>query len=173
MPRGQAAVDQARAGFAREAIGAKRLLELAHPDVAEADRRARITVRLQLDRRRVVLPVDRLPDVERLPLQLEAVLHQYAVVEGGDPGRRLDRTVGVEGRRRPDHVVHLPFAWLAAGVDERDALLVNARRLAVDVGLVLVRVEDLQLVSAVARRGGGEEHAAVAARLAGAGDALG
>ena len=49
-------------------------------------------------------------------------------------------------------------------------LLVDAARLAVHVGLVVVRIEDLQLVAGVAGSGRGEEHAAVAARLAGAGD---
>jgi hypothetical protein len=40
--------------------------QLADPDVAEADRRARVAVRLQLDRRPVVRLVVRLADVERL-----------------------------------------------------------------------------------------------------------
>ena len=52
-------------------------------------------------------------------------------------------------------------------------LLVDAAGLAVDVGLVVVRIENLQLVAGVAGPGGGQEHAAVAARLAGAGDVLG
>jgi hypothetical protein len=52
-------------------------------------------------------------------------------------------------------------------------LLVDRTRLAVDVGLVPVAVEDLQLVADVAAAGGREEEAGVAAGLALAGDVLG
>ena len=79
----------------------------------------------------------------------------------------------VEGWRGPDDVVGLPFAGFAGGIGERDALLVDAAGLAVDVGLVVVGVEDLQFVAGVAGAGGGEEDAAVAAGLIGAGDVLG
>src|SRR4029450_10735400 len=53
--------------------------QLPDPDIPEADRLTRIAVRLQLDRRGVVLLVRRLPDVERLAFELEVILHQHAV----------------------------------------------------------------------------------------------
>ena len=70
--------------------------------------------------------------------------------------------VGVELRRVEHDVVGLPLAGLPARVHERRVLLVNGARLAVEVGRVLVRVEDLQLVVVH------QEHAAVAAALAAA-----
>src|SRR3954447_13585811 len=50
--------------------------DLPCPDVAEAERGAGIAVGLQLDRGGVVGLVFRLPDVERLALELEVVQHQ-------------------------------------------------------------------------------------------------
>src|SRR5690606_17745434 len=57
------------------------LWQLAHPDVPEADRLARVAVRLELDGRRAVRGVGRLADVARLALELEVVLNQHAVVK--------------------------------------------------------------------------------------------
>ena len=78
------------------------------------------------------------------------ILNQHAVVERRDVRRRLHRAVRVERRRRPDHVVGLPLTRLAAWRSTSGMLLVDAARLAVHVGLVLVRIENLQLVAAVA-----------------------
>src|SRR3954453_22611662 len=71
--------------------------QLADPDVAETERRARITMRLQLDGRGRVGPVDRLSDVERLAGEDRCVLDQDTVVEGRHLGRRPDLAVGREG----------------------------------------------------------------------------
>src|SRR5207302_708530 len=98
---------------------------------------------------------------------------QDSVEEDGDVGGALQGAVGVEGGGGPGDVVGLPFAGLAVGVGQRDGLLVDAASLSVDVGLVVVVVEDLQFVAGVAGAGGGEKDSAVAAGLAGAGDVLG
>ena len=74
------------------------LIEIANPDVAEADRRARITVRLELDRRRTVFAIGRRPDIERLSLQLDVILHEHAVLKGSDIGRRGDGSVSTGPR---------------------------------------------------------------------------
>ncbi len=68
----------------------------------------------------------------------------------------------VESRRREDDVVGLPFAWRTRRVHERRILPVHRRGLAVGIGLVLIAVEHLHLELSE------EEHAAVAAPLAGA-----
>src|SRR4051812_32949655 len=88
------------------------LVELPNPDVPEADRRARIAMRLQLDRRGAVLVVRRRADVERLAFERDVILHENAVVKGGDERWRRDRSVSAECRRCPYDVVRLPFAWL-------------------------------------------------------------
>ena len=114
----------------------------------------------------------RLPDVERFSLQLEVVLDEHPVVKHRNAGRCLHAAVRIEGRGHPDDVVGLPLAWFLRGVHQRNALLVDARGLSVRVGLVLERIEDLQLVPPVAAAAGGQEDPAVAARLPGTGDAV-
>jgi hypothetical protein len=156
------------AGFQRRGVSG----QLADPDIAEADGLAGVAVGLQLDGRAIVCLIERLADVEGLPFELEVVLHQHSVKEDGDIRRGFERSIGVEGGRGPDDVVGLPFAGLAVRIDQRRALFVDAAGLAVDIGFVVVGVEDLQLVSGVAGAGGGEKDAAVAARLAAAGDVL-
>src|SRR4029077_10232853 len=86
------------------------LIEIANPDVAEADRRARITVRLELDRRRTVFAIRRRSDIDRLSLQLDVILHEYAVLKGCDEGWRGDGCIVMKRRRYPDDIVRLPFA---------------------------------------------------------------
>ena len=141
------------------------LLKLPKPDVAEADRLARIAVRLELDRRRPMAAVGRLAAVDGLAFKADMVLDQDAVVKGGEVGRRLQLSVGMEGRRGPDDIVGLPLAGRAHRVHQRRMLLVDAPRLAVDVGVVSIAVENLDLVACMARAGGGEEQAAIAPPL--------
>src|SRR5438270_11997859 len=101
------------------------------------------------------------------------ILHQHSIEKYGHVGGRFQGAVGVEGGSRPGDVVGLPFSGLAVWIGERDGLLVDAGGLAVDVGLIVVAVEDLQFVAGVPGAGGGEKDSAVAAELAGAGDGLG
>src|SRR5580692_3466771 len=98
------------------------------------------------------------------------ILDQDAVEEDRYVGGRFQGTVWVEGGGGPEDVVGLPFAGLARGVGQGDGLLVDAAGHAVDVGGVLVGVEDLEFVAGVFGAGGGEEESAVATELAGAGD---
>src|SRR6185312_12111745 len=144
--------------------------ELSNPDIPETDGFTFIAVRLQFDRRRVVLFVERLSDVSGLAFQLEVILHQHAIEEDRNIRWCFQRAVAVECGGHPGHVVGLPFARFAIRVRQRNGLLVDTAGLAVDVGLVVVRIENLQLIAVVAGSSGGEKHAAVAARLAASGD---
>src|SRR5476651_2814275 len=83
------------------------------------------------------------------------VLHEHTIHKYRRIRRRLQRSVRIKYRRHPDDVIALPLARLSNRVDERNPLLINASCLAVDIGLVVVGIENLQLVSAVARS---EEH---------------
>jgi hypothetical protein len=65
-------------------------LQLPKPDIAEADRRTGITVRLEHDWRAVVRRVLGNGVVFRRALELEAVLHQDAVVKRRHARRRLE-----------------------------------------------------------------------------------
>src|SRR5579863_3694769 len=151
----------------------RRLWQVADPDVAKAEGLAFIAVRLKLDGGAIVLLVERLADIEGLALELKMILDEDAVEEGGAEGRRFERTVVVEGGRGPDDVVDVPLTWLAHGIGERNALLVETAGHAVDVGFVVVGVENLKFVAGVAGSERGEKDSAVAARLAAAGDVLG
>src|SRR6476646_12282735 len=71
-------------------------LQRSHPDIPETDRRARIAVRLEHDRRGAVRGVLRQADVGRVAAELEVILHQDVVVQRGDVGRRVERTVRLE-----------------------------------------------------------------------------
>src|SRR5437879_1726118 len=64
--RGERRETGIRCGKSPPSAARRELLQLAHPDIPETNRRARIAVRLQLDGRRVVLLVLGLADVERL-----------------------------------------------------------------------------------------------------------
>src|SRR5262245_367201 len=92
------------------------------------------------------------------------VLDQDAVVEDGDRRFLLDTAVVAEDRRVVDDVVGLPFAGFAAGVDQRRVLFVNRAGLAVEVGLVIVRIEHLDFVAPL------QEDSAVSTPLAFAND---
>ena len=129
------------------------LIQFSDPDIPETDRLALVAVRLQLNWRGVVCLVERLPDVQRLALQLEMILHQHAVKYNRDVSRTLQRAISIKRRSGPDDVVGLPLARLTIGVGERNALLVNAPRLAIDVSLVIVGIENLKLVPRIARPG--------------------
>src|SRR5829696_9059734 len=76
----QRAHDQTDQLTAVQALTHSRLIQLPDPDIPKADRRARIAVRLELDRCRAVCGVLRRADVRGVPLQLVVVLHQRAVV---------------------------------------------------------------------------------------------
>ena len=130
-------------------------------------------MRLQLDRRRIELLIERLADVTRLALQLKMILHQHAVEEDGHKCRRFQRAIIVEEWSGPDHIVTLPLTRLAHRIRQRNALLVNTSRHTIHVCRIVVRVEHLQFVTGVARARGREKNSAVAARLARSGDVFG
>src|SRR5471032_2194240 len=90
--------------------------ELTNPNVAEADRRTGIAMRLQFNCCAIVLAVDRLSAIDGLAEKTEMILHEHAVVERRYVRRRFQRTVGMEGRRGPYDVVALPLAGLARRV---------------------------------------------------------
>ena len=103
--------------------------------------------------------VGRLADETRRARDLDVVVNQDTVVHDGHTGRRRQAAVFRKPGRREEDVVRLPFSGRAAGVDLRDVLLVDARRLAVRVGTVFPGIEHLDLVALL------DDDAAVAAAL--------
>ena len=95
-------------------------------------------MRLQFNRRGVVLFIERLANIQRLPLQFEVVLHQHTVEEDRDIGRSLQRAVGIKSWSGPYYVVGLPLPGLPVRVRQGNALLVDTAGLTVDVRLVIV-----------------------------------
>ena len=126
-------------------------MQLPDPDVSEADRLAGVAVRLQFNWCGFVLLVERPSNVQRLALQLEVILHQDAVKQDCDVCGSFQRAVCVECWRSPHHIVALPLTGLSTRVHQRNTLLVDAAGLPVDVSLVVIRIEDLQLISGIAR----------------------
>ena len=147
-------------------------MKLSDPDISKADRFAVVAVRLQLNRCGVVLLVGWPSNVQRLALQLEVVLHEDAVKKDRDVCRCFERAVAVESWRSPHYVVALPLTGLSNRIHQRNALLVDAASLTVNVSLVVIRIENLQLISGVARAGGGQKYSAIAACLTAATDVL-
>src|SRR6185437_3174465 len=141
------------------------LLQHPHPDIPEADRCTLVAVRLQQNRCRSVRLVLRIARVLGHALERNVILHQHAIMKRSYISRCGERAIAPERRRRPHHVVRLPLTGLSRRVHKRRVLLVDARSLSVDVRLVVVRVHDLQLVSA--NRRDSQEHPAVAAILTG------
>src|SRR5258708_28246052 len=89
------------------------------------------------------------PDVPRLSLQLKTILYQHPIQKRRHFRRRSQRSVGIENGRRPYYIIAGPFAGLAAGVSQRDALLVYAAYLPVGIGLIVVVIQDLQLIPVI------------------------
>ena len=125
------------------------LLHLANPDVAEADRLARVTVHLQTDRTIAVRAYLRMTDVLCCTTNSE-VVEQYDAVLDNRYGRRyLVSTVCVEYGSAVDDIVNVPLAGLTHSVCQRNNLLVDATCLTVGVGLVVVAIQHLNLVDAL------------------------
>src|SRR5882762_9772521 len=91
--------------------------------------------------------------------EFNVVLHEHAIVEGGDASGPQELSGSVEARAVKDDVVDLPLARRSRGVHLRRKLAVNGRGLAVGIGFTLIRVEHLHLINTV------QEDAAVAAIL--------
>ncbi len=129
---------------ARSSCGARKpMFQLAYPNVAETDRFAPVTVCLELNGCTVVGLIEGTSDIKGLALELEVILDQHTVFEYGGKSRGLQRPIGVEAWRSPNHVIARPFARLSGGVGQRNRLLVQAPKHAVGIGLVVVVVENL------------------------------
>src|ERR1700733_4088418 len=103
-------------------------------------------MRLQLDRRSVVLFIVRLANIQCLPLQFEVILYQHTVEEDRDIGRSLQRAVCVKSWSGPYYVVGLPLSGLPVRVRQGNALLVDTAGLTVHIRFVIVGIENLQLI---------------------------
>ena len=85
---------------------------------------------------------------DRGAAQHGVILHQHAVVKCRHARGTCQPAIGGETRRDEHDVVGLPFTRRPAGIHQRRLLLVDGRRLAVHVGLVVPGIEDLQFVEA-------------------------
>ncbi len=95
--------------------------------------------------------------VGRRANQFLVVLDQNVVVENGHP-RGMDDFAVFEHRRAVNDIEALPFARRAGGVCQGRVLALDGAQLAVEVGVVLMGIQNLYLV-------GTEEDATVAALL--------
>jgi hypothetical protein len=59
------------------------------------------------------------------PEQLRVILYNHTIQDNGDEGRPGE-PVTIKARRFPDNIVDLPFARLAAGIDQRRPLAIDA-----------------------------------------------
>ena len=80
--------------------------------------------------------------------QFGVVLHKHAILQNSDVSGMKQLAVGSEARSVEDDVVSLPFAGAQAGIHQWRCLRVNGTGLAIGVSLVLVRIENLELVTA-------------------------
>ena len=85
---------------------------------------------------------------EGSPLEFEVILHDHPVVQHGDEGGSGDFALIIHAGRGEEDVVGLPFSRRPTGVDHGRGLLVERTGLAVEVGLVLIAVENLHFVAA-------------------------
>src|SRR5882672_5377766 len=81
--------------------------------------------------------------------EFNVVLHEHAIVEGGDTRGPQKFTGSVETRAVKDDVVDLPLARWSRGVHLGRKLAVNGRGLAVGISFTLIRVEHLHFVNTV------------------------
>jgi len=88
--RGGGARGAAEAKSGVSPISVQLLIQFSHPDVSEADGLAEIRMGRQFDRRPVVFPVERFPDVGIRP-SARSGLHQHTVKEHGCKSRASAR----------------------------------------------------------------------------------
>src|ERR1039457_6826349 len=97
--------------------------------------------------------------LSRWPFDLGVVLNQNSIVQHGDGARLQHLPLVIETRGMKDNVIGLPFPGLAGDVDKGRILTVHGAGLTVEVGLVLIGVQDLEFVASL------NDNAAVAATL--------
>ena len=106
----------------------------------------------------------------RFSIRITTYVNGQHAVEDRDSGGSFQPAARGERGRGPHHVVGLPLAGFAIRVHQRNALFVDAAGLAVDIGRVVVVIQNLQFIAAIAFAGRSEENAAVATGLIRAGD---
>ena len=94
----------------------------------------------------IVLLVVRWSAVESRSLDLDVILHEYAIVNDREVRRRHHLAILTHARCAEENVIALPLTRFAARVHKRNVLFVNACRLSIRVSPVVVRVQDLNLV---------------------------
>ena len=91
--------------------------------------------------------------------QREVVLDDDTIVNHRDGCRTQEFPIILKPRCLPDDVVAIPLARFPHGVDQRRGLFIDRGGLTVEVGCVVVRVENLDLI-------GSKKEATVASCLA-------
>ena len=109
---------------------------------------------------RIVFLIRLRSDVESGPLDLNVILNEYAIVNDRHVAWRYYGSVLGKARSAKENVVALPLTRLAARVDHRDVLLVDARSLAVRVSAIVIGIEHLNFVPSL------KKHSAISALLA-------
>ena len=119
----------------------------ADPDVPIRDWFAGVAVTLQTDGAVTMRTELRKTYVLRCTDDGCVVLHDHTIEND-----RHDRTgaigsVCLESRGGIDDIIDIPFARLSARIDERSRLLVDAGRLTVDIGLIVVAIQNLYFIA--------------------------
>ena len=99
-------------------------------------------------------------DILGSTLNNEIVEQKHTILNNGNSWAHAICTILVENRGVVDDIVNIPLAWLAHSICQRHHLLVDATRLTIGVGLVVVVIQNLHLVLIL------QEYTAIASSLA-------
>src|SRR5690606_22073308 len=77
------------------------------------------------------------------------VLYQHSVMEHRNAGLTGKDTIGIESGRSPDNVIGLPLAGSFCRVYQWNTLFIDATRLAVGIGAIVVAIQHLYLVQSL------------------------
>src|ERR1700722_7240348 len=133
-------------------------LQLPYPDIAELDGVSAVILQDQRLLERMGFVFGWL--LAGRSFDPDVVLDQNSILQHGDRGFLRQFAILIEPRGVENDIVGLPFTGFTADVNQGSILAVNGAGLAVEVGLVLVGVQNLEFVAPL------ENNAAVAATLA-------
>ncbi len=118
--------------------------QLAQPDIAEANG---ITVKLQRDGAGFGMGfVVRGFGIAGGAVEFEVVEQQNSVLDQRNVCGPLDVAISLETGGVENDLVGIPFTGFAHGIGQRGRLFVDRARLAVEVGLILERVKNLNFI---------------------------
>src|SRR5450432_1847114 len=142
-------------------------LQWSNPYIPKANRFARISVSLQLNRRGTVFSIIRFADILGQSHYFIIILHEHSIKKNRYASGRIQASIFLEAGCGPYQFIVLPFTWFAGRIGQGDSLFINTSDLTINIGRVVIIIQYLQFISYIRTtiRNTGKENSAVTASL--------